>query len=226
MVSPEQLEQEFFTNVLPLYDEIPGWFPGGEAAAMYSFARVLPADATCVEIGSWQGKSAVVIASALKATGGDGELWCIDPFNCDGDPLYLQAREKLGNPDMLDSWKKNIKAADLEAWAYPIRGYSNVVWDQWTARPDAPLIDLLFIDGDHRYAGVKRDILQWGQLVKPGGIMALHDVYFNLPPEDDPTYGGFEAGPAKAITEVVLPNTQTWGEYTKVGTLFFVRKKA
>jgi predicted O-methyltransferase YrrM len=37
-------------------------------------------------------------------------------------------------------------------------------------------IDFLFIDGDHRYAGVKKDYELYTDLVKPGGMFAFHDI--------------------------------------------------
>jgi predicted O-methyltransferase YrrM len=37
-------------------------------------------------------------------------------------------------------------------------------------------IDLLFIDGDHSYGGVRWDFEAYGSLVRPGGLIALHDV--------------------------------------------------
>ena len=37
-------------------------------------------------------------------------------------------------------------------------------------------IDLLFIDGDHRYEGVKADYLTYRQWVADNGIIALHDI--------------------------------------------------
>jgi len=37
-------------------------------------------------------------------------------------------------------------------------------------------IDFLFIDGDHTYEGVRRDYELYGTLVRPGGIIALHDI--------------------------------------------------
>ncbi len=37
-------------------------------------------------------------------------------------------------------------------------------------------VDLLFIDGDHRYEGVMADFLLYSPLVKKGGIIAFHDV--------------------------------------------------
>lgn len=44
-------------------------------------------------------------------------------------------------------------------------------------------IDFLFIDGDHTYDGVKADFLSYGPLVRPGGLIAFHDI---LPRPDLP----------------------------------------
>lgn len=40
---------------------------------------------------------------------------------------------------------------------------------------DEPL-DVLFIDGDHRYEGVRRDFELYRGLVRPGGLIAFHDI--------------------------------------------------
>ena len=37
-------------------------------------------------------------------------------------------------------------------------------------------LDLLFIDGDHTYAGVKQDFEMYGPLVRPGGLIGFHDI--------------------------------------------------
>lgn len=37
-------------------------------------------------------------------------------------------------------------------------------------------IDFLFIDGDHTYEGVKQDFAMYAPLVRPGGLIALHDI--------------------------------------------------
>jgi predicted O-methyltransferase YrrM len=36
--------------------------------------------------------------------------------------------------------------------------------------------DLLFIDGDHNYEGVKKDFLKYRNLVREGGIIVFHDI--------------------------------------------------
>lgn len=37
-------------------------------------------------------------------------------------------------------------------------------------------IDFLFIDGDHSYEGVKQDFEMYSPFVRPGGIIAFHDI--------------------------------------------------
>ena len=38
------------------------------------------------------------------------------------------------------------------------------------------MLDLLFIDGDHRHEGVKTDFSTYAALVREGGLIALHDI--------------------------------------------------
>lgn len=38
------------------------------------------------------------------------------------------------------------------------------------------MIDLLFIDGDHIYEGVRKDFEMYSPLVRKGGIIAFHDI--------------------------------------------------
>ena len=47
-----------------------------------------------------------------------------------------------------------------------------------TGRPDSQEIggQLLFIDGDHRYEGVKTDFATYAALVRKRGFVALHDI--------------------------------------------------
>jgi predicted O-methyltransferase YrrM len=37
-------------------------------------------------------------------------------------------------------------------------------------------LDFLFIDGDHTYDGVRQDFETYGPLVRPGGLIAFHDI--------------------------------------------------
>lgn len=41
---------------------------------------------------------------------------------------------------------------------------------------DGDVVDVLFVDGDHTFDGVKADFEMYGPLVRPGGIVGFHDI--------------------------------------------------
>ena len=49
---------------------------------------------------------------------------------------------------------------------------------------DGSAVDVLFIDGDHTYEGVKRDFELYSPLVRDGGLIGLHDIV-----KYDPSWG-------------------------------------
>jgi predicted O-methyltransferase YrrM len=53
-------------------------------------------------------------------------------------------------------------------------------------------LDFLFIDGDHRYEGVRSDFETYTSLMRPGGIVALHDIA--APHPDHPVVNGNNPG--------------------------------
>ena len=74
-------------------------------------------------------------------------------------------------------------------------------------------LDILFIDGDHSYAGVKEDFLMYSSYVKPGGIVFFHDIVAS---EDHARQGCFvdqfwnEAKVGHTFTEII-GEPLTWG---------------
>ena len=54
------------------------------------------------------------------------------------------------------------------------RGDSVAIAKDWEKK-----IDVLFIDGDHSYEGVKKDWEMYGPLVREGGIIAFHDALYH-----------------------------------------------
>jgi hypothetical protein len=58
-------------------------------------------------------------------------------------------------------------------------------------------LDMVFIDADHSYSGVKNDINLWFSKVKPGGYIGGHDY----------DYPGLDFGVKKAVDEFVLKHS-------------------
>ena len=73
-------------------------------------------------------------------------------------------------------------------------------------------IDLLLIDGDHTYEGVKKDWLMYSSLVKNGGIIVFHDICFH-PKIPDCQVEKFwkEIKPLYQVTEFIDSSDMTWG---------------
>ena len=54
--------------------------------------------------------------------------------------------------------------------------YARPTFERVRAALAGQAIDLLFIDGDHRYEGVKKDFLLYRELVRDGGLIMFHDI--------------------------------------------------
>lgn len=64
--------------------------------------------------------------------------------------------------------------------------------------------DFLFIDGDHTEAGVERDYNDYKEFVRPGGIVAFHDIIENQPLPDNQVYHFWKkVKQGKAVEEFV-----------------------
>jgi len=54
--------------------------------------------------------------------------------------------------------------------------HSDRTYSKVARKLGAAKLDFLFIDGDHSYEGVKRDFEMYSRLVRPGGMVAFHDI--------------------------------------------------
>lgn len=141
---------------------------GNSASLLYGLVRSMKPE-ICVEIGSARGKSACHIGMALKENG-HGRLYAIDPH----EPTDWNDTNSV---DTFEICLRNISTLELSEQVIVIRSHSEDAARDW----DRP-IDLIFIDGDHSYEGVKRDWELFVPHVKPFGIVVFHDTMWDLPP--------------------------------------------
>ncbi len=83
-------------------------------------------------------------------------------------------------------------------------------------------IDLLFIDGDHTYEGVRRDFCMYGPLVRRNGLIVLHDV---VPHPDVPEcqvdrLWNAVKGDYKHVALVDPGDVRGWGQWGGIGVLY------
>lgn len=114
-----------------------------------------------VELGSWKGRSSVVLAAG-SIDGHKIQVYCIDTWeNCDIHPykdffpewsLYIKW---LGLDDIVTAIKMDISRASRE-----------VKWEP---------ISLLFIDAWHTYESTKNNFNDWIKLLDKDGVVVFHD---------------------------------------------------
>jgi len=139
---------------------IDGWMSKMEMFTLAYFARMSD---TILEVGTYKGRSARCLADNTK-----GKVYCVDPWL----PYYALNNGKPHPgiiPNVLDEFKENLRDHIEANKVFPCQGNLTYYFDK------LPRIDFAFIDGDHRYEEVKRDICHCRKLVKHEGIIAGHD---------------------------------------------------
>ena len=133
-----------------------------------------PSGSQFVELGCWKGKSTAHMAVEIINSGKDIKFDCVDIW---AEEMYESAKDvqNLFGDDLYNEFLKNVE---------PVQHVLNI------KRMDSAIsandyadesVDFVFIDADHSYEGVKKDILAWWPKVKLGGIMAGHDYGWHEP---------------------------------------------
>ncbi len=134
-----------------------------EALLLYRLASRVQ-DGCIVEIGSYRGQSTVALALGARS-GHQAPVFAIEPHeNFTG----VQGGQ-FGPADRVAFCQNLLQAGCLES----VR-LINLPSQQVAASWNQP-IGLLWIDGDHRYESVRRDIEGLGPWVVAGGHVAFHD---------------------------------------------------
>ena len=126
-----------------------------------------PDQSVFVEIGTWKGKSAVFMAEKIKEFNKNIDFYTIDPFNGEGGGYETDTDVK--NNSLLETYYKNIEP--VKTYIKTLIGFSYNIALNFKDKS----IDFLFIDSDHRYEEIKRDLNDWFPKIKKGGIIAGHD---------------------------------------------------
>ena len=189
------------TSILEYYtlrertEAIFGFLHPNEGYVLYALAAEGDGAGAVVELGSLFGKSTTWLAAGSKTTRRE-KVTAIDLFSFMPDD---EGREGSTNKDVgeippganekaaqethdqiydpanrgrsLHVFEHYIRLMGVDDYVEPVVASSEEAARDW----DGP-IRLLFVDADHSYEAVKRDVELWSPHVATGGYMAFHDV--------------------------------------------------
>src|ERR1700759_5431811 len=175
-------------RLFELAEEVTGFMQSDEGRALYDAAVRHLGDGVGVEIGTYCGKSTVMLGAAVQQTG--GVLYTIDHHHGSEEhqPGWeyhdtSMVDEVTGLFDTLPTLRHTLDAAGLDDNVVAVVGKSSVVARSWRT----PL-QLLFIDGGHSEDAARRDYEGWGKWVGAGGALVIHDVFPNPADGGRPPY--------------------------------------
>lgn len=146
--------------------KIQGWM--GPKALRW-LARQARRRRQIIEVGVWRGRTTKVLAAATPGT-----VWAVDHWKgCDSDErqalLYEGAAEQA-RVDFLRNLAVEIgtgKVRVLAGDSVDVAANLQVEFGR--------MFDMIFIDADHSYDGVRRDLEAFRPLLKVGGLFCGHD---------------------------------------------------
>lgn len=161
-----------FAATLADVADVEGWMTDGQARLLWDSARAVPEGGRIVEIGSFRGRSTVVLG---RAAAPGVELVAIDPHaGNDRGPQEIEGFADEAAQDH-EVFNANLEAAGVRDRVTHVRAVSDA------AHPQVPdPIDLLYIDGAHRYGPARADIRDWGARVAEGGTLLIHDSFSSI----------------------------------------------
>jgi len=177
-------------------EAIEGQITPDELFCLYSYAKELKENSTIVEIGSYKGKSTISLGLGAKLS--SSRVYCIDPHD-----NFTGVAGAIFGPADLKHKIVNIYEYELGDVIFPICLQSIEVGKIWN-KP----INLLWIDGDHRYEVVKNDYLLFSKFVDKNGVIIFHDSYMD--------------GVARVLTEIHLSG---YDDVRKVDSMTIFIKK-
>jgi len=156
--------EEALNHAVGAAESVEGLIRTDEVRLLFLAAALPTAEGEVVEIGSFKGRSTVALAKGALWAGQHTVVAC-DPFT--GPSPTDPEVDGSTHEEFAAALRRHGVAENVEVH----RTLSGEMARDWS-RP----IRLLWIDGDHRYEGVKADVHGFFPHLAAGAVVAFHDV--------------------------------------------------
>lgn len=171
--------------------------------ALADFAAQVPADQEIIELGVFQGRSALQLAWGASL-GHGAHVTGIDPWDLPGnvyDPPFTESSSRR--------WAfHHVKTLGFSRRISLVHGFSADVARTYSGPP----VGLLYVDGDHTKEGARRDIEAWAPHLAPGATIAVDDYHH-------PDWPGVAEAVDELVAEGVLEPVQVFHDRLAVTRL-------
>lgn len=151
---------------------LEGWLSQGCCRILYDTVRLLDVPGDVAEIGSWKGKSTVLLARAVQRSGKERRVHAIDHFEGSEEHEETMKQEKDGST--WSAFQQTIRDCGVTDVVHPLRMASDkavvVLADQ-----DVSLA-FAFVDGGHSEEDTRANIHELLPLMAPRAFLAFHDA--------------------------------------------------
>jgi predicted O-methyltransferase YrrM len=159
-------------ETLAAIEDVDGWLTPLQARRLYTAAAACPPGGRIVEIGSFRGRSTIVLASAAPA---DAEVVAIDPHaGTDRGPQEITGHSRAAQDDRV-AFADNLASAGVAGRVRHVAAFSADALELVPGR-----VDVLYVDGAHRYGPARADLRDWGARVGAGGTLLVHDAFSSV----------------------------------------------
>jgi predicted O-methyltransferase YrrM len=159
-------------ETLALASGAEGWMSDDQGRRLHAAAARCRPGGRIVEIGSFRGRSTIVLASAAAP---GVEVVAIDPHaGTDRGPQEITGFATAAAGDR-EAFRANLERAGV---AGVVRHVAALSADAHGDVEDP--IDVLYIDGAHRYLPARADVRDWGARVMEGGTLLIHDAFSSV----------------------------------------------
>jgi len=231
-----------WAQIEALVEGVHGWTPLDQLYTLYTLTWLSAGlDGDVVEVGSWCGRSAVVLAAAVKAVG-KSKVHCVDLFPEKSD--WKQNQDGTYSFDMVIDGKRYGGYQEQTVWKETFESQTGKIYESYNGVYDcfretviqrgmddvvqshrgdlASMLDkfgpafkcrLAFLDGDHGFEAVCNDIRNIDKHLLPGGWVCFDDAFT--------CYDGV----SRAISELIIANPRYELCQQMTRKLFVARKK-
>jgi predicted O-methyltransferase YrrM len=123
-----------------------------------------------LEIGTWMGKSACILAGACKEHAPGSRVICVDTFRMTGTPEQEEQHKFVAGNGTFYEFVSNASRFGFEDLVVPIATLSSHAIPALRGP-----FRMVFVDGTHDRIACSRDVELCLPLIAPGGVLALHD---------------------------------------------------